>query len=215
MGAADFVLQEGDLIVWYYGQWDVTEGLALLSVSASEAELGDQVTVTVTDYAGHPVVGAWVSFGSQAAATDAQGQAVFMVREAGTLLVSAELTDNAGLPILVRAEKKSVVVEPVPVRVRVEGVSTTLVPERLVTLASTAVPDAIGYDSGAPSVYAALVRFAGPDHTSAMNGIAVQTDCRGDERPVWRLGWLELRRGAGWRALSGRGWSGRFRHNGR
>ncbi|HHT01756.1 MAG TPA: hypothetical protein GXZ96_03590 [Firmicutes bacterium] len=166
VGAADFVLQEGDLIVWYYGQWDVTEGLALLSVSASEAELGDQVTVTVTDYAGHPVVGAWVSFGSQAAATDAQGQAVFMVREAGTLLVSAELTDNAGLPILVRAEKKSVVVEPVPVRVRVEGVSTTLVPERLVTLASTAVPDAIGYDSGAPSVYAALVSaLQDLDHT--------------------------------------------------
>ena len=80
MGAADFVLQEGDLIVWYYGQ-DVTEGLALLSVSASEAELGDQVTVTVTDYAAIR----WLGPGSHLDRRPRQrtrGQAVFMVREA-------------------------------------------------------------------------------------------------------------------------------------
>jgi len=75
-GAADYVLGDGDQVLWYFGDfgWKPSR----LSLSASEIEAGQNVTATVETFTGSDWIatnGATVYYGASSAKTDDDGQA--------------------------------------------------------------------------------------------------------------------------------------------
>ncbi|MBI4054316.1 MAG: DUF4430 domain-containing protein [Candidatus Doudnabacteria bacterium] len=75
VGAADYVLEAGDFVLWYFGDWGWPP--TRLSLSAAEVATSDNVIVTVEAYNNNvwsPLAEATVFFGAQSATTNSSGQ---------------------------------------------------------------------------------------------------------------------------------------------
>jgi len=138
VGAADYEVQDGDELVFYYGMYPPDTLIPEVSISQEEPQSGEEITVTVSssyyDWNSSQTVevlveGATVSCDGVEYTTNAQGEAVITGLEAGsyTLRVSKDvpgsyprLLRTAGIPLTVSLPAGKTVA------VRVEGSSQNL-----------------------------------------------------------------------------------------
>lgn len=93
VGAADYQLEEGDYVLWAYGNWAIQP--LRIQLSASQAELNEEMTAAVyylNDQSGEWLAAseATVTAGNRTFQTNGEGQAIFSIAERSTLRVYAE-----------------------------------------------------------------------------------------------------------------------------
>ncbi len=82
VGAADYKLQSGDSVLWYYGGFDWRP--TRLALSAEQADADQSITAAVeffSDNSWSPLAGASVYFGADTAITDSNGQAAISPKD--------------------------------------------------------------------------------------------------------------------------------------
>ena len=90
VGAKDYILEEGDSVLWYYGDW--TWSLLDIEVSSLEVAAGEEVTVTVTKQEGGgwvPIEGAEIEGAGETLLTNANGTISFTPQAGVTTLTAA------------------------------------------------------------------------------------------------------------------------------
>lgn len=93
VGARDYELEDGDDVLWYYGEYDWIP--MRLSVDQTELSVGDELEITVEGFQDDlwsPVEGATVFLGSSTVQTDSNGHARYSVSSFGEILPYAEKT---------------------------------------------------------------------------------------------------------------------------
>ena len=91
VGAADYQLQEGDGVLWSYGEWGIQP--MKISLDNNQVEPEDQITATVEYYNGEnwlAVNEAWVRIDDNNYQTNQEGQATFSIDEVGAYEIYAE-----------------------------------------------------------------------------------------------------------------------------
>ncbi len=93
VGAADYNLQLGDEIIWYFGEWG--EKPLRLEISANSAPVNEPFNVLVayydeTDQSWHSAEGAVVNNGNQDYVMDSNGRSSISIANAGTYILRAE-----------------------------------------------------------------------------------------------------------------------------
>ncbi|MBI2050392.1 MAG: DUF4430 domain-containing protein [Parcubacteria group bacterium] len=94
VGAGDYVMSEGDELVWYYGAWDDKPLRAVHDVSSVAA--GDATTAVVQEYSSgswQPFSGATLKRGSESFTSNAAGQVSLVWNQEGAFYLVAE-ADN-------------------------------------------------------------------------------------------------------------------------